>query len=104
MRDLIWDLLGVMVSDRLSVMMRKELQNVVQLLNCYLRAAELEMRMAEQPLEANLDVAGLKEQVLGRLETLEQREREREELLAEIVPLMEASGCEAGSLRVAMGG
>ncbi len=47
-----------MASDRLSVMMRKELRNVVlQLLNCYLRAAELEMRAAEQPLEANLDIA-----------------------------------------------
>ena len=102
--DLIWDLLGVVVSDRLSVMMRKELQSVVQLLNCYLRAAELEMRAAEQPLEPNLDVAGLKEQVLWRLETLEQREREREELLAEIVPLVEASGYETGSLRAAMGG
>ncbi len=36
------------------------------------------MRAAEQPLEANLDVAWLKEQVLERLETLEPRERERE--------------------------
>ena len=56
-----------------------------------------------QPLEDNLDVAGLKEQVLGRLETLEQREREREELLAELVPLMKASGYETGSLRMADG-
>jgi len=37
------------------------------------------MRAAEEPLRSDLDVAGLKEQVLGRIEELEKREREREE-------------------------
>jgi hypothetical protein len=55
---------------------------VVQLLQCYLRAAELEMRAAEEPLKSGLDVAGLKTQVLGRIEELEARERERKGLLA----------------------
>ena len=40
-------------------------------------AAELEMRAAEALLESDLDVAGLKMQVLGRIEELEARERER---------------------------
>ena len=44
-----------------------------------LHAPELEMRVAEEPLRSDLDVAGLKEQVLGRIEELEKREREREE-------------------------
>jgi hypothetical protein len=35
----------------------------VQLLLCYLRAAELEMRAAEEPLKSDLDVKGLKSQV-----------------------------------------
>ena len=40
------------------------------------------MRAAEEPLKGNLDVAGLKAQVLERIEVLEEREREREQLLA----------------------
>src|SRR5215203_5731970 len=50
-RELILELLGVLLSDRLPPRVRKELQNVVQLLQCYLRAAELEMRAAEEPLK-----------------------------------------------------
>jgi hypothetical protein len=42
-------------------------------------AAELEMRAAEEPLKTDLDVKGLKAQVLERIEQLEAREREREE-------------------------
>ena len=56
---MILDLLGVLLSDNLPVRVRKELQNVVQLLQCYLRAAELEMRTAEEPMRSDLDVAGL---------------------------------------------
>ena len=58
-RELILELLGVLLSDQLAVRVRKELQNVVQLLQCYLRAAELEMRAAEEPLRSDLDVKGL---------------------------------------------
>jgi hypothetical protein len=68
----------------------------VQLLPCYLRAAELEMRAAEEPLRSDLDVAGLKAQVLTRIEELEAREREREEVLSELVPAMEARGYDTG--------
>jgi hypothetical protein len=76
----------------------------VQLLQCYLRAAELEMRAAEEPLSSDLDVAGLKAQVLGRIEELEAREREREELLSELVPAMEERAYDAGAVREAIGG
>ena len=48
-RDLIWELLGLTIADRLPYKARKELQNVVQLLQCYLRAVELGMRAAEVP-------------------------------------------------------
>ena len=37
---------------------------------------------------------GLKPQVFGRIEELEAREREREELVAELVPAMESRGYE----------
>ena len=101
-RSLIWELLGLTIADRLPLRARKELQNVVQLLQCYLRAAELEMRAAEEPLKADLDVAGLKSQVLGRIEELEAREREREEMLAELVPAMESRGYDTGDVNAVM--
>jgi hypothetical protein len=103
-RELIWELLELAITDRLPVRVRKELQSVVQLLQCFLRAAELEMRAAEEPLQADLDVAGLKAQVLERIEVLEEREREREELLAEVVPLMESRGYDTQAVKAVMGG
>jgi hypothetical protein len=103
-RELIFDLLGVLLSDRLPVRIRRELQSVVQLLQCYLRAAELEMRAAEEPLRSDLDVAGLKAQVLGRIEELEAREREREELLAELAPALEERGYDVGVIKTVMDG
>jgi hypothetical protein len=73
-------------------------------LQCYLRAAELEMRATEKPLKSDLDVAGLKAQVLGRIEELEAREREREELLSELAVAMETRGHDTGALKAVMGG
>jgi hypothetical protein len=55
----------------------KRLAEVARLLfRVYLRAAELEIA-AEEPLRSDLDAKGLKAQVLGRIEELEARERER---------------------------
>jgi hypothetical protein len=66
------------------------------------------MRAAEGPLKADLDVRGLKAQVLERIEVLEEREREREELLAqvlaELIATMEARGFATGDLKAVMGG
>jgi hypothetical protein len=53
------------------------------------------MRAVEEPLKSDLDVAGLKDRVFGRIEELEER-REREELLAGLVPEMETQGHDAG--------
>lgn len=103
-RGLIRDLLGVLLADELPYKVKRELQNIVQLLQTYARLAELGMRAAEEPLEGDLDVGGLKAQVLGRIEALEEREREREELVAELVPLVEASGYDTEDLRAALGG
>ncbi|HLM78957.1 MAG TPA: hypothetical protein VK361_11270 [Rubrobacteraceae bacterium] len=47
---------------------------------------------------------GLKAQVLEQIATLQEREREREELLAELVPAMEARGYDAGALKEVVGG
>jgi uncharacterized protein (UPF0335 family) len=71
---------------------------------CYLRAAELEMWAAEEPLRSDLDVAGLRAQVLGRIEELEKLEREREETLAELVPAMESRGYDARALKAVLDG
>jgi hypothetical protein len=79
-------------------------RSVVQLLQCYLRAAELEMRAAEEPLKSDLDVAGLKAQVLERIEELEAQERERKELFAELLPAMEARGHDVGAVKAVMDG
>jgi hypothetical protein len=102
-RDLIWELLVLTIADGLPHRARRELQTIVQLLQCYLRAAELEMRAAEEPLQADLDVAGLRAQVLGRIEVLEARERERGEILSELVPAMEARGQDAGAVKAVIG-
>jgi hypothetical protein len=77
---------------------------VVQLLQCYLRAAELEIRWAEEPLRSDLDVKGLKSQVLGRIEEIGKREREREEILSELVPAMEARGHDTKALKAVVDG
>ena len=61
------------------------------------------MRATEEPLRGNLDADGLKAQVLRRIEELEAREREREELLSELVPAMEAQGCDTGAVKAVLG-
>jgi uncharacterized protein (UPF0335 family) len=61
------------------------------------------MRAAVEPLQADLDVKGLKAQVLERIEVLEEREREREEMLAVLIPAMEMRGYDTGALRAVMG-
>jgi hypothetical protein len=103
-RDLIWELLQVLLSDRFPIRVRKELQNVVQLLQCFLRAVELEMRAAEEPLRSDLDVKGLRAQVLGRIEELEEREREKKELLAGVAAMVEEQGLDAGAMKAMVGG
>jgi uncharacterized protein (UPF0335 family) len=62
------------------------------------------MRAAEEPLKGDLDVAGLKAQVLERIETLEEQERERQEILSELIPAMEARGYDTQAVRAVMGG
>ena len=62
------------------------------------------MRAAEEPLRSDLDVKGLKAQVLGRIDELEQREREREELLSVLVPAMESRGPDTGAVKAVMDG
>ena len=61
------------------------------------------MRADEEPLRSDLDVAGLKTQVMGRIEELDAREREREELLAELVTAMEVRGYDVGAVKAVMG-
>ena len=41
---------------------------------------------------------------MERIETLEEKERERRELLAGLVPLLESSGYVAGDLEAVLGG
>jgi hypothetical protein len=60
------------------------------------------MRAAEKPLRSDLDVAGRKAQILGHIEELEVREREREKRPAEMVPAMEAQGYDTGVLEAVM--
>lgn len=103
-RELIWELLGLTIADRLPYKARRELQNVVQLLQCYLRAVELGMRAAEEPLRSDLDVKGLRVQVLGRIEVLEEREREKEGLLAGLTAMAGEHGLDKGPLKAVLGG
>lgn len=102
LRDLIWEVLELTVSERLPATVRKRLAEVIQLLQCYLRAVELEMRAIEEPLRSDLDVKGLRARVLRRIEVLEEQERERERLLAKLVPVMEAWGQDAEAVKAAL--
>jgi hypothetical protein len=52
------------------------------------------IRAAEEPLRSDLRRAGLRAQVLERIEELEAREREAEEILSELVPAKEKRGYE----------
>lgn len=101
-RELIWEILELAVSEHLPVTVRKRLTEVVQLLQCYPRSVELGMRAAEEPVGSGLDVKGLRAQVLWRIEELEEREHEREEMLAELIPAMEARGYEPGDLQAVL--
>ena len=49
-------------------------------------------------------MAGLKAQILERIEELEAREREREEILSELVPAMESREYDAGPLKATLSG
>jgi hypothetical protein len=62
------------------------------------------MRAAEEPLKGDLDVKELKAQVLGGMETLEDQDRERQGLLAELAPLLEGHGCDAEVVGATLGG
>jgi hypothetical protein len=55
-------------------------------------------------MRSDLDVKGLRAQVLGRIEELEAREWEWEELLAELVPTMEVREYDTGAVKEMMGG
>ncbi len=68
------------------------------------QAVKLEMRTSGEPVRGNLDDAGLKAQVLGRIEILEEREREKEELLAGLTAMTEEHGLDAGALKAVMKG
>ena len=103
-RDLIWELLGLTIADQLPVRVRRELQNVVQLLQCYLRAAELGMRAAEEPLRSDLDVRGLRAQVLERIEILEEQEREKDRLLAGVTAMAGERGLDVKPVKAVLGG
>jgi hypothetical protein len=61
------------------------------------------MRAAEEPLRSDLNMTGLEAQVVGRIEELEAREREREEILAELIPAMEEREYDAGAVKAVMG-
>ncbi len=57
---------------------------------------------AEEPLKADLEIAGFKAQMLEHIEVLE--EREREELLAEVTTMAKEHGLDAGALKAVAGG
>jgi len=52
--------------------------------------------------KSDLDVAGLKAHFLTRIEELEAREREREELLAGVTAMAEGHGLDAEALKAVL--
>ncbi len=49
-------------------------------------------------------MAGLKAQVLERIEVLEEQERERQEILPQLIPAMESSGYDTETVKAVMDG
>jgi hypothetical protein len=60
------------------------------------------MRASEEPLRSDLDVEGLRAQVLARIEILEEREREKKELLDGVAAVAEEHGLDAGALKAVL--
>jgi hypothetical protein len=58
----------------------------------------------KEPLQVDLDARGLKAQVLERIELLEERERERQALLKEVLTVAGEHGLDGGALKAVMGG
>jgi hypothetical protein len=70
-----------------------------------MRAAELEMRAAEAPLQADLDVKGFKAQVLERIGELEEQKRERQELRTQTTAVAQENRLiGAGAAQAGLGG
>jgi hypothetical protein len=77
----------------------------VQLLQVYARLAELEIAAGERPREGEVappeDTA---ERIRGWADGEEGKVKEGKELLAQLVPAMEAMGFDTGSVKAVIGG
>jgi hypothetical protein len=62
------------------------------------------MRAAEEPPRTDLDVKGIKAQVLGRLEEPGARERERKVLLSEVAVMADEHRFDVSALEAVLGG
>ena len=93
MRELVVELVQVLVANRLPYDVRLELQSLVGLLQSYARLTTLQMESSERPLDDGpRDACTPKCESLQRIEELEERERERETELAEIRSLAKEVG------------
>lgn len=87
-----WELLELTVTDRLFIAVRKRLTEIVLLLQCSLRAAELERQAAEEPLRSDIDIARLKAQILGASRYLRRGCERRKRCYLNSSPLWRSEG------------
>ena len=83
-RELLEELLWLIAQGRLNSRARTDVQALVQLAQCYLRATELQAQLVERPIDVDLNASSLRAAFLKRIEALEHQQREREEQLAEL--------------------
>ncbi len=93
------------VANDLHPLVKKRLTDVVGLLQVYARLAELEINAGERPRAGEVAMPeDLPERIRGWTEDEEAKEREKEELTAELSAALRAHGRDPTPIREAMGG
>jgi hypothetical protein len=99
-RHTVKEVVFVTLSNELHPTVRKNLQNLIQLLQIYARLAELEIAAEEKPRKDDVSLPeSTKEQVREWVEDEEAKAREREELVEDLSQAMKAHGYDPAPLQ-----
>ncbi len=104
-RLMVKELLDLTLTNELHPLVRKRLTEIIQLLQVYCRLAELELAAGEKPAPGDVSLPeDTPERISEWAEDEEAKAQEREELLSELVPAMEARGYDTGDVKAVLGG
>lgn len=104
-RLMVRELLELTISGNLDPVIRKRLAEVVQLVQCYCRLAELEIAAGERPRAGDVALSeDTGERVRQWAEDEETKVRERRELAGQLSAAMQAHGHDIGDIKAVTGG